>query len=54
MVLNPLLRFVGEAALVPFHCGKEDMAPCGLCMTSDIRFLQSQERIVHDTEIEKA
>ena len=47
-VLHPLLRFAGEASLILFHCGEEHMAPCGLCMTSDIRFLQSQERIVHD------
>ena len=47
-VANQLLRFAGEVAMAPVRCGTGNLVECALCQIFDIRFLQSQERIIHD------
>jgi len=46
--LNEILRFVGKVELVPSHFGTEHPVESSFCQLSDFRFIESQERIVHD------
>jgi hypothetical protein len=47
-VIDEVLRFVGNLALVPADCGKRETFACNLCGTDDFRFIEAQERIALD------
>jgi hypothetical protein len=46
--LNQIVRFVGQAALIPAYYGRENTPESGLCLSADFGFIEGQERLVHD------